>query len=199
MTDSDAARFATLMAALGETFNETISDVRSDAYFAALADLSIAELEQAAHNHIRVGRYFPKPIELREWVTGTDDDQALTAWQQLTREVRRTGYTGRPDLPDTTIHAIERVWGSWVALCQTLPADGPGLSAWENRFRETYAVLLTRERVSLPPHPSRPQLASSAAPVVAGDTRSELGPGTSTSVPVVVGSRRTSGKRNGAT
>lgn len=168
MTDRDAGRFAKVMAALAETFNDTVSQVRAEAYFSALEDLLIADVEEAARNHIRVGRFFPKPVELREWVTGTDEDQALDAWQQLTREVRRTGYTGRPELPEATFDALNRVFGSWVALCQTLPADGPGLSVWEKRFRETYLVLATRERMALPSG-QRPQIGTSTVPAVDSD------------------------------
>lgn len=170
MTNRDVKRFAKVMAALGETFNETISDVRTEVYFAALEDLAIADVETAAKNHIRVGRFFPKPVELREWVTGTDEDQALDAWHGVLREVRRTGYTGQPALPEATFAAIHRVWGSWVALCQSLPADGPGLSAWEKRFRETYRVVTAREHAALPETPQRPQLASFPARAVGGDT-----------------------------
>lgn len=158
MTNRDAGRFAAVMAALSETFNEPVSDARAETYFQALEDLLIDDVELAARNHIRVGRFFPKPVELREWVTGTDEDQSLEAWQQLVGEVRRTGYTGRPTLPAATREVVDRLWGSWVALCEVLPADGPGFAAWEKRFRETYEVVATRQRQALADAPTRPQL-----------------------------------------
>lgn len=195
MTDRDAERFAKVMAALGETFNETISDVRSDAYFAALGDFLIEDVELAATHHIRVGRFFPKPIELREWITGTETDNAEIAWHDVRREIRRVGYTGRPRLPEASLVTLERVFGSWVALCETLPAEGPGLLAWEKRFRETYATLARRNQIALPPSRS---VASFPAPAAAGGTRLAEANGKSTTA-LVGTSRRRSGTRDGAT
>lgn len=155
MTSADALRLAKALKALGETFNEPVSDMRADAYLFALSEFSIDQVEQACRLAIQHHRFFPRPAELRDLIAGTDEDHALTAWQELVREVRRTGYTGWPVLPKPTRDAIERIWGSWQALCETLPAEGPGLSAWEKRFRETYHAVVSKDRLALPERPSR--------------------------------------------
>lgn len=145
MNHSDLRRFAVTLGALGETFNETISDVRLDAYFMALSDLPIEAIEQATKAHIRDGRFFPRPIELRERIEGNASDHAEVAWMALMGEIRRVGYIGTPALPDATQRVIGAIWGSWRCLCETLPGDGPELLGWAKRFRETYATLARRE------------------------------------------------------
>lgn len=171
MTSDDVVRLAKALKVMGDTFNEPVSGLRADSYLMALSEFSIDEVEEACRRAITYAKWFPKPVELREWITGSHAESALLAWQELNAEVRRVGYVGRPNLPEATLEAITRVWGSWVALCQTLPAEGPGRTVWERRFSETYTVLATRARLSLPPTSPIPRLASSSrARVADGDT-----------------------------
>ena len=152
MRDGDVTRLARALKVLGETFNEPVSDTRAEAYFFALDDFTIEHVEEACRLAIRHARFFPRPAELRELIVGTDANASGQAWLALVREVRRTGYTGTPELEATARVAMERVWGSWITLCQTLPAEGPGFAVWEKRFRETYQTLTARERrLSGPP------------------------------------------------
>lgn len=155
MTNSDVLRLASALKALGETFNEPVSDVRADAYLFALEEFAIEDVELACRIAIKHNRFFPRPVELRDLIVGRDDDVAAEAWQALVREVRRTGWTGTPTLPDATYKAVSRLWGSWRALCETLPAEGPGFTVWEKRFRETYQAVATQDRLALPGHPSK--------------------------------------------
>lgn len=151
MTKRDDMRFARVMAALGETFNETISKVRTDAYFAALQEFDIADIEAAATNHIRVGRFFPKPVELREWITGTDDDQADAAWAELHGEFRRVGSWRAPTLSPLTQQTILALCGTWERACALIGrADSPAeLQGWQKRFKETYVTMAIREHQQL--------------------------------------------------
>lgn len=146
MTDDDRLALARTLKALGETFNEPVSELRAEAYFFALQDFPIDAVEAAARHAIRHARYFPRPAELREYVDGRVEDNAEAAWVQLVREVRRVGYTGKPCLPETTLAVVAAMWGSWVRLCETLPGEGPELLGWANRFRGTHAVIARREQ-----------------------------------------------------
>jgi hypothetical protein len=149
---------------------EPLSEALQLVYLEAFDGYPVRDVLTALKQSIQVHTWFPKVPEITQLIDGSDKDRSLLAWNDLVREIRRTGYTGRPHLPDATLDAVDRVWGSWVTLCQTLPAEGPGLSSWEKRFRETYAVLATRERMALSESPSRPQLVSSPVRAVGGDT-----------------------------
>lgn len=140
MRAQDAERFAKVMAALGETFNDTISDVRSEAYFGALEDLAMEQVEHAATEWIKRGRFFPKPVELRELIEGTAEDQAQLGWMEMLGEIRRVGWYGTPQLSEIVRGTIEGLWGSWKNLCQTLPGDGPELLGWQKRWESAYGA-----------------------------------------------------------
>jgi hypothetical protein len=157
MTDDDVVQFAHAMLALAETFNEPLTQVRQEAYFRALCDLSIDDVQYAVAAAIRTGRYFPRPVELRECVIGSPEQLAEERWGEVSRQVARVGYTGTPSFTDPLVlRAIERLWGSWMNLCQTLPGSGPELVGWIKQFKAVYATLLQQDRQG--PAPTRAAL-----------------------------------------
>jgi hypothetical protein len=141
VTGADRAAFAGLLKGLGEAFNEPVSDLRAEIYFAALEDRDIADVKAAVFAHIRAGKFFPRPAELRERISGNVEDQAEMAWQSLLREVRRVGYIGRPVLDAATSHAALGLFGgSWRTLCEHLPAQGPELLGYRKQFVASYGA-----------------------------------------------------------
>ena len=159
MTDLDRAAFAEAMLALGETFNEPVSPIRTEAYFDALRDLTIAQVNGGARLAIRACRFFPKPVELRELIEGTPDGHADAGWAELIREVRRVGYLGTPAFTDDrTARAIKETWGSWARLCETLPGEGPELIGWMKQFKAAFQSLEKRETQLLTPSTINPNV-----------------------------------------
>lgn len=162
MTDQDRDAFARLMFALGDTFNEPVSEIRAEAYFDALRDLPTAEVLAAGRRAIAESRFFPRPVELREMVAGTADDSAEAAWNAMRQLVRRYGYLGTdgrgacPEFPDdATRRAALELYGGWGALCSSLPCDGPEFLGARKAFIASYKAYANRERrehyVELPP------------------------------------------------
>ena len=140
MTQDDRGRLATALMVLGETFNEPVSELRAEGYFEALRDMGIEAIEAAVRMALRTKTFFPKPAELRELVSGNREEMAELAWLELVSEVRRVGWCGTPQLSETTHAAMERVWGNWVHLCETLPGAGPELLGWAKRWKESYGA-----------------------------------------------------------
>lgn len=151
MTDADRPQLAKMLVVLGATFNEPLDDFKIEGYFAALKDLPYEAVRNAGFAAMQRSRFFPRPAEIREFALGTAEDAAELAWNALLREIRQTGYTGKPTLPDATWEAVREIWGSWVCLCQTLPAEGPELLGWAKRFKSTYRALASlAQRPALP-------------------------------------------------
>lgn len=69
MTEADGPVFARGLCLLAETFNEPVSDLRSEAYWSALSDLSLEEFNQAVRAAIGSSPFFPRPAELRALTT----------------------------------------------------------------------------------------------------------------------------------
>lgn len=151
MTDTDRPRFAQLLLALSETFNEPVSETRLDVYFSTLSDFDIAAVEHAAHQLLRTATFFPKPAEFVTLLEGDVGDQGELALARITDEVRRTGYYGRPQLSEGDLALVERVWGGWGSLCASLPAKGTPEFQWERkRFLEYHQAAATQVRHTHP-------------------------------------------------
>lgn len=155
MTDADRPSFAELMLGIGEAYGEPVSDARLEIYFAALADLPLAEIRDAANVHVRAEKFFPRVSELREAVGGSVQERADLAWVELLRQVRRVGYMGTPTWTDPALaRAAMELYGGWRALCESLPGDGPELLGAAKLFKATYAAYARREgrqATALPP------------------------------------------------
>ncbi len=143
------------MCTLGEAFNEPVTDLRMETYFAALRDLPLTELGKAVATTVRFGRFFPRPVELRDAVTGSTDDLAELAWVKLLSLVRSRGWANPPkDWDDPVMRrAALELYGGWLALCERLPADGPGFAFAAKQFKATYAAQVREgaRMAALPP------------------------------------------------
>jgi hypothetical protein len=148
VTELDRTAFGRLLFLLGDTFNESVSDFRLEAYFVALADLPMAAVQRAMELAIRDARFFPRPVEIREYATGSVDDNAELAWSAVRRLVQRVGYyrtPGETDWPDEpTKRAALELYGGWQALCENLPASGPELLGYRKTFLATYRAYAAR-------------------------------------------------------
>ena len=140
-TDDELRAFTVILLAMGETYETPVSSVRAEMFCRAVEDLPFAAVKAAAAAHLRHGKFFPRPAELRELVEGTTDDKAELAWQWVPKEVRRVGYLGTPSYPDeATKRAAEGLFGSWRALCENLPAGGPELLGFRKQFLALYGA-----------------------------------------------------------
>lgn len=147
MTDQDRGTFATLMLGLGETYGEPVSAARMEIYFAALADLELDAIREAATAHVRSSKFFPRPSELLEAVEGPAAERAELAWMAMLSLVRRYGWPGidgkgtPPPFPDeATRAAAMTMYGGWGALCAKLPGEGPELLGAAKLFKSSYVA-----------------------------------------------------------
>jgi hypothetical protein len=66
MHTPDAVEFKALLGRLAVIFGKPApADDVIDAYWSALKDLHFAAVKRSAEHHIRYGKFFPKPFELR--------------------------------------------------------------------------------------------------------------------------------------
>src|SRR3954452_23842091 len=129
-----------MLFAMGEVYNEPVSEARAEMCCRALEDLPFESVEAVARRHLQASPFFPKPADLRRVIEAPVDnrqidDEAEMAWTWLLREVRRVGYIGTPTWPDDiTQRGAEGLFGSWRALCERLPATGPELLGFRKQF-----------------------------------------------------------------
>ena len=147
MTEQDRPALAHALMLMGDTFNEPVGELRAEGYFDALRDLEIGDVLTACREAIRTARFFPRPVELRDTIEGHTEDRAEMAWILVQREVRRVGYTGVPEFPDTaTERAALELYGGWDRLCACLPASGPELLGVAKQFKSTFGAYARRDQ-----------------------------------------------------
>jgi len=135
VTNADRPAFAEGLYLLTETFNEPMSELRTEMYFFALMELRIEVVMAVMLTAIRVHKFVPRPAELRSLALGDSEARANAAWAEVSREIQRVGYLGTPRLTDPhALDTIRGLWGSWQRMCQTLPGDGPELVGWIKQF-----------------------------------------------------------------
>lgn len=118
---TDLLRFSQVVTVLEAAFDKELSQPAKDAYWIALEDLSIDEVEIAGQYALRQCRFFPKPAELRELVQGTSDDAAMKAWTELLHAFLKAGYWTSVLFEDGALAtAIEYAFGTWVICSEQL-------------------------------------------------------------------------------
>lgn len=160
MTAQDRPRFAAALAMLAEAYAETVSHARAAAYFLALEDLAIGELEAAVHTCLRTCRFFPRPAELREAIEGSIADQAEHAWARFLTAVRTIGSYQTVDFADAALHeTIAVLYGGWEACWRLETAE---LSYRHAEFLRVYRVHQRRPLPSPTPLPGLIELTNRA-------------------------------------
>lgn len=108
--------------ALAELFNRELSTITLRAYLAALADLSLEEVQRACLSAMQTRKFMPMPAELRE-LAGLEPPSvaAMRAWESARKTVRLYGAYRSPDFEDQVINATIRALGGWVEFCSMDP------------------------------------------------------------------------------
>lgn len=149
MTDLDRPRFAAALTGLAEILDAALSPTRFEGYFVALEDLSLESVEAAIARAVRECRFFPKPVELREFVGGSVDDAAELAWGSLVHAAR-VGYWDSVTFEDPlVVPVIRQVFGGWPE-CVDAHCDLPE-PAWQGKRKEWLALYRAGRRGGRPP------------------------------------------------
>lgn len=144
MKKADEGPFAVLITSLAAAFGKDPEPALVDAYFMALEDLKIHDVEAACKEAVRTCEFFPRPVQLRR-LAGEPDTKtkALGAWHDMV--TIRDGMHGT--LIDTKDHPTDTIANKALALLgpMTLISDWEGPWA-QKRFLENYEMLFDQER-----------------------------------------------------
>lgn len=144
MTRADVPAFATGMAALGEAFGESVSELRALTYFDALSDLAIEDVLAAMRGLVRSSQFFPRPVAIREAVHGNPADLTETAWLVWRRAAQDLGAYASIVLADPALaHTLLAMFGSWANACSAEFSDEMW-TAKRKEFDRVYHVFAHR-------------------------------------------------------
>jgi hypothetical protein len=137
-------QFTKSLTALAELYDKTLTANVIEIYFGALSDLPMEQVTEACKRAALSLKFFPKPVELRELVAGTAQDQADAAWGLLLAALEKgAGQYHSCFVEDGALAgAIVRCWGTMIEAFRVLSelgADEPMYASNRNAFRSAYA------------------------------------------------------------
>ena len=148
MQQGDFREFAEMMVGAWAMYERELRPQSQALMFRALEHLTLERVKDGLNRHMRdakAGQYPPKPADVIRQLEGTSEDaklddesQARAAWEQVLREVRRTGqYEDCPITDPRALAAIEDA-GGWPVLCQIKTEDIPHV---RREFVKAYQLL----------------------------------------------------------
>lgn len=108
--------FANYMTMLGEMFDKDVSKTLMEGYWQALEPYDDDQAEAAFKRLIVTVKFFPRPAEVLEAITGPQQDQAVLAWQKVNQAVKDHGPYASVKFDDPAIHSAIELMGGWVQL-----------------------------------------------------------------------------------
>lgn len=145
MKRSDLARFAALLAGIGELYGKSLSEQWVDLYWRALESFEFEAVQSALQVHVThpdVGQYFPKPADIVRGIVGSSQMQALQAWTQVEHAIRKVGAYQSLVFDDPLIHAVLEDMGGWIRLCSMTLSEMPFRA---NEFQQRYRGYVTKK------------------------------------------------------
>lgn len=129
MLAAEFSEFDAILRKHAQTFSKKLTDEMVQGYWTALKDLSLPTVTRCADNHLRYGKFFPKPIELRpkdDAPTGVKEDKAFKA--AVEQNIRNWEERLRLDPHRTKLMLL----AAYVARIDV--TEEPGTAAYEERM-----------------------------------------------------------------
>jgi len=135
----DKNRFASAFQTMCEIFDKKNTKIMLAGYFKTLESFSIDQVEKAVSTAIGSCKFFPKPVELIEFITGGQSQIASNAQIEVDKilcHFRQYGSTRHPELSDPiSKHLMSNRWvyGNWAS--SILESE---IKWWQKEFIEAY-------------------------------------------------------------
>lgn len=121
-------RFLTALYVLAEVYDKAISEDKARAYFMALSDLPIEQVERAIHRETReaeAGKWLPRPGDLRKTITGSIETRAELEADKVLRALEQYGRNSDVAFDDPVTSAVvHRGFGGWELIGRTTTDHG---------------------------------------------------------------------------
>jgi hypothetical protein len=135
--------FLPVLTGLCDLYGKPASEFIFEMYYDIFKTYSYDEFSRAIKQCLRERKYanLPKPAEILEYLEGTTDDKALTAWCEVKEAIRKGGWVASIEFTDRVIPACIDQLGGWAWLCKQPKKEEPFL---QKRFMDLYSLMLKR-------------------------------------------------------
>jgi hypothetical protein len=125
--EQERARFLTAFRALAELHNRDASKALTRLYHSTMAEHDIGSVLKAFRQAATKLRFFPKPVELLEFIEGSQEDAKVEAALEadaVLLAIRRYGVYANVRFLDPVTNAVVRQgFGGWLNVCRTRDED----------------------------------------------------------------------------
>lgn len=94
MRIEEKTEFAKILGILMDTYDKEISETKISIWWNVLQDISIADFRKAATQHLKTGKYAPRPADIRE-LAGANKSEWPTpeeAWNEIPKSESESGW-----------------------------------------------------------------------------------------------------------
>ena len=147
----DKGKFANTMVAMGELYDKELSPVLVNMYWTSLREFSDDDVSHAFHVAMMTLKWFPKPSELREIITGNGSEQAHCAWADVIKAIERGAGHRLIDSKKLApeIETLVTELGGWRRLAGMFYRD---LDFLKKDFIELYQAKVSRGAIAALPN-----------------------------------------------
>ena len=148
MDESNRNAFSKVMQLLAATYDKEATMDLIEAYWGALKDLSLPDIQQSAFEAMKRLEWMPKPAQLRRLAGDVEPDhRAAIAWQAVRQTLSQQGTYTSVNFGDPVINATIRNMGGWTALGQKDEKEFEvwGRKEFERVYQAIYATGVTEE------------------------------------------------------
>lgn len=122
MTRQDASRFASSLTAVAALYGQELIPQVVEIYFRTLENFTIDEIEQGISKACSTLKFFPKPVELIECITGGSGnlaDKAMIEACRVLEAIKGIGTYSTVCFDDAVTHAvIVQQFGGWAKFSE---------------------------------------------------------------------------------
>ena len=147
---TDKKAFQQLLTGVGLLYGKTLHAAVLAIWWQALKHCEFNEVSAALNAYVvnpDKGQFMPKPADVIEYLQGSSETRALTAWTQVVKAIREEGSYRSVIFDDPLIHVVIRDMGGWIALCQSKTSELPFLA---REFERRYRVLVLHPPADCP-------------------------------------------------
>jgi len=122
--EDDFQGFSNAFGTLAEVFEKETSKTLVKIYFVALERYTKEQVIKAIERAIQECKFFPKPVELIEFISGGTSDKAVIEASKVISAVHKVGGYETVIFDDPiTMAAIQVGFGGWIQLCEEMKSQ----------------------------------------------------------------------------